>query len=252
MTGLIDRYTLLARVGPAVLVGTAACLAVTAWIPFTEWPFKLAAGTTVIAIIAMVLGQLVRDAGKAIEKALWAKWGGPPTARMLRHRDESLRPGVKASLHARMLELGFVERMPTNQEEDEDPDGADLIYQTCSDRLRNKALELKAKSPFDVVHQENISYGFRRNLLGIRPYALCIVAASLLGAAAAFLFGRHPYLEVGGIFVVGAAILASANESALKRTADNYSERLLNAVDALPLPARATTAIRSKRREPGS
>jgi len=76
MIGLVDRYTLLARVGPAVLVGMAACLAVTAWIPFAEWPIKLAAGSTVIAIVAMVLGQLVRDAGKAIEKPLWTIWGG--------------------------------------------------------------------------------------------------------------------------------------------------------------------------------
>lgn len=248
MTGLIDRYTLLARVGPAVLVGMAACLAVTAWIPFAEWPFKLAAGTTVIAIVAMVLGQLVRDAGKAIEKPLWAKWGGPPTARMLRHRDETVRPGFKASLHARVVELGFVERMPTKQEEEQDPIGSEIFYETCSDRLRNKALELKAKSPFDVVHQENISYGFRRNLLGIRPYALCAVAISLIVSAAALLFDRHPYFEIGGISLIGAAILASANENALKRTADNYSERLLNAVDAFPGAARTTNAARGNRR----
>ena len=250
MIGLVDRYTLLARVGPAVLVGMAACLAVTAWIPFAEWPFKLAAGSTVIAIVAMVLGQLVRDAGKAIEKPLWTKWGGAPTARMLRHRDETIRPGLKASLHTRMVELGFVERMPTKQEEDEDPAGAERLYETCSDRLRNKALELKAKSPFDVVHQENISYGFRSNLLGIRTYALCIVAASFLGAVAAFFFGRHPYLEAGGIIVIAAAILASANESALKSTVDNYSERLLNAVDAIPQQAR-TAAARNRENSAG-
>ncbi|MCV9934773.1 hypothetical protein OIU35_00210 [Boseaceae bacterium BT-24-1] len=246
MIGLVDRYTLLARVGPAVLVGMAACLAVTAWIPFAEWPIKLAAGSTVLAIVAMVLGQLVRDAGKAIEKPLWAKWDGPPTARMLRHRDEAMRPGLKASLHARMVELGLVEHMPTKQEEAENPDSADVIYQTCSDRLRNKALELKAKSPFDVVHQENISYGFRRNLLGIRTWALCIVALSFLGGAAAFLQGRYPYLEVGGIILIAVAILASANETALKRTADNYSERLLNAVDSLPQRP-PTAAVRAKR-----
>ena len=35
-------------------------------------------------------------------------------------------------------------------------------------------MELKAKARFDVVHSENIAYGFCRNMLGIKRHGLAI------------------------------------------------------------------------------
>ena len=248
MPGLIDKYTLGARVVPVAVVAFPLFLAVSAWIPFSHWPLKLAGGGAVVTTAAFVLGQLARDAGKAIEGPIWASWGGPPTVRMLRHRDTTIAAGSKARIHKRLIELGVVNAMPSKAEEEQDPSAADRIYKMCSDWLRNKALELKARSPFDVVHSENITYGFRRNLLGIKPYGLAILALAITATVAAFTTGRHSVLEPGGLAVFGAFLVFGATRAAMKRAADDYSMRLLNAVEAIPLPGRPGRAAQKTNR----
>ncbi len=219
MDKLIDRYILGARVAPVAVVSLLLFLTASAWIPFSQWPAKLLGGSTVLAIGAFVLAQVARDAGKAIEGPLWASWGGPPTMQMLRHRDQTIAAGSKALLHRQLTALTIVDHLPTQTEEEADPDGADEIYRTCSDWLRRKALELKAKAPFDVVHSENIAYGFRRNLLGIRRHGLLILIASLAVTIAVFFFHRHPIIELTGILLVGAYLVLGVNPNAVKRAA---------------------------------
>ncbi len=141
MPGLIDRYTLGARMAPVAVVAFPLFLAVSAWIPFSHWPLKLAGGGVAVTMAAFVLGQLARDAGKAIEGPIWASWGGPPTVRMLRHRDATIVAGSKARIRKRLTELGVVNTMPSEVAEEQDPSAADRTYKTCSDWLRNKALE---------------------------------------------------------------------------------------------------------------
>lgn len=248
MSGLIDRYTLGARVAPVAVVAFPFFLAVSAWIPFSHWPLKLAGGGVAVTMAGFVLGQLARDAGKAIEGPIWASWGGPPTVRMLRHRDATIAAGSKARVHKRLIELGVVNAMPSDVAEEQDPSAADRIYKTCSDWLRNKALELKARSPFDVVHSENITYCFRRNLLGIKQYGMAILALAIVAAITAFVSGRQPFLEACGLAVLAAFLVFGATEAAMKKAADDYSMRLLNAVEAIPMPSRATRATQKAKR----
>lgn len=124
-----------------------------------------------MVIAAFALAQLARDAGKALEAPLWKDWGGPPTARMLRHSDPTFEPPVKATIHSQLVRLSACERMPTSDEEKADTESAEAVYRLCGDWLRRKALQLKNVSPFDVVHQENVNYGYHRNILGIADAA---------------------------------------------------------------------------------
>lgn len=238
MGGLVDRYVLGARVAPVVVVALSLFLAVSAWIPLSEWPIKLLGGSAVLGIGAFVLAQIARDAGKRIEPALWASWDGPPSVRMLRHRDTTIAAGSKAAMHRRFSQLGVVDHMPTEDEERQNPEATDAIYRTCSDWLRRKALELKAKAPFDVVHSESISYGFRRNLLGIKQYGLAVVGVALALTIAAFWWGHRPYIEAGANLLLGFYLLLCANAAAVKRAADDYSKRLLDSIQSLS-PTRA-------------
>lgn len=152
MLRLIDRYTMGARVLPVIVAAAPLFLAASACIPFSEWPAKLAGGTAVLVVAAFALAQLARDAGKAIEKPLWTAWGGPPTARMLRHCDETFDAGTKAKIYRRLVVLGAVKEMPTAAEEAADLTGAERTYVNCSEWLRSKALQLRKQPPFDVVH----------------------------------------------------------------------------------------------------
>jgi hypothetical protein len=238
MGGLIDRYILGARVAPVAVVAFPLFLAISAWIPFAEWPVKLLGGSAFLALGAFVLAQLARDAGKAIEGPLWASWGGPPTVCMLRHRDSTIARGSKALLHRHLIEFGIVDWLPSEAEELGDPARADAAYLTCADWLRRKALELKSKAPFDVVHSENIWYGFRRNILGIKRYGLIIWGFALIVAGVAFFFNRQPFIEFCGIIFVGAYLVFAVGEAAMKRAADEYSKRLLDAAQSLSVPTK--------------
>ena len=245
MSNLLDKYVLFARVGPIAIVALALFLAVSAWIPFSQWPVKLVSSSAFFGIGAFVLAQLTRDAGKRLEPALWASWGGPPSVRFLRHCDPTIAAGSKTAMHRRLIELAIVDRMPNEEEERRDPDAADVIYRTCSDWLRREAMRLKAKAPFDVVHSENISYGFRRNLLGIRTYGLIVVVATVLIAVGAFWSGRRPYIESAAILLLGLYFLLCVNAGAVKRTADEYAKRLLDGLQSLS-PPRAPAAPRAR------
>jgi hypothetical protein len=239
MPNLIDRYVLGARVAPVTIVSLSLFLAVSAWIPFSEWPTKLAGGGVFLVIGAFALGQLARDAGKAIEPRLWASWDGPPSVRMLRHRDPTFPAGSKSLMHRRLIELGVVDQIPSEAEEQQDPVHADEVYRTCSDWLRRKALELKSKAPFDVVHSENIYYGFRRNLLGIKRYGLALTGAACAVAVAAFFFDRKPIIDLVLMLFLGAYLLFGVTEAAVKSAADEYAKRLLDAIQALDVPRKS-------------
>ena len=246
MNNLIDRYVLGARVAPVAVVALSLFLAISAWIPFSQWPIKLLGGSAFLVLGAFILAQLARDAGKAIEGRLWASWGGPPTVRMLRHRDTTIPPASNSLLHRHLIELGIVDQLPSESEEREHPDHADEAYLTCADWLRRKALELKSKAPFDVVHSENISYGYRRNILGIKPYALVILCFAFAVTIAAFFFHREPYIELGGIVIVDAYLIFGVTEAALKRAADEYSKRLLDAAQTLPVQKKRSPQTASR------
>lgn len=231
----LDRYTMFARVFPVAVVSFPLLLAVSAWIPFAQWPLRLAGGGLVMVIAAFALAQLARDAGKAIEAPLWVHWGGPPTARMLRHSDDTFDPSVKSSIHKQLVKLAVCECMPSAAEETADPEGAEATYRFCSDWLRRKALQLKGVSPFDVVHQENVSYGYHRNVLGIKTTGIAIALCSIVSIAAAFAFNRFPVIELLLALAIAGYLAFAITERRLKSCADSYSHRLLSAVDAIPV-----------------
>jgi hypothetical protein len=160
---------------------------------------------------------------------------------MLRHRDPTFKAGSKQLIHRHLMALGIVDHLPSADEERLEPDGADEIYHTCSEWLRRKALELKAKAPFDVVHSENISYGFQRNSFGIKPWSLVILVLALFGTGAAFVSGRQPWIELAGEAALGVYLVWGVTESAVKRAADDYSCRLLDAAQAIPIPIQAAS-----------
>lgn len=240
---LVDRYVLLARVAPVAIVSVGLFLFISSWIPFSEWPIKLIAGSGVLVLGAFALAHLARGAGQAIQGPLWASWGGPPTVRMLRHRDPTFKAGSKLLIHQHLVALGIVDHLPSAEEEQRDPKAADELYHTCAEWLRRKALELKLKPPFDIVHSENIAYGFQRNSLGIRSWGLWIVGGALVGTGAAFVSGRQPWIELSGELMLSAYIVWGVSEAAMKRAADDYSRRLLDVVQSIPISAQEAQTL---------
>lgn len=127
------------------------------------------------------LASLARMTGKKREEALIRKWGGRPTTIALRHRDTFLDVVTKQRYHqdiVRKLDI----QMPTEQQEQANPDAADQQYMGATRRL----IEL-TRGDKGLLLMENINYGFARNMLGLKPVG---VAASVLGLAYGLLFAK--------------------------------------------------------------
>src|SRR4051812_42766004 len=81
----LDKYARTARLGPALLasVPALALLAAGALSPESlARTFGIAAGAIGVAVCG-----LVRDAGRKLQPRLWQSWGGSPSVRRLRWRE---------------------------------------------------------------------------------------------------------------------------------------------------------------------
>jgi len=189
---LFDSYSRQARLFPGLLTLFPIILTAIAWFPrlvTSSW------GATLVTIgtscgLLYGLSVLSRSRGKKVEKRLLAKWGGWPTTLWLRHRDENLPPPVRARYHAFFARSVPLFVTPTEQQEIADPKATDQAYGSAvkwlQERCRGKA--------FPLVEKENAEYGFRRNLLGLKPIGLSACLAALVLSALAIIWRYEPVL----------------------------------------------------------
>jgi hypothetical protein len=229
-----DSYTLQARRLPVAAVALPPIILAGAGI-ITTTGLGIASGA-VLAVIAAIAGQLGRDRGKRLEPALWEGWGGAPTLQRLRFRGAA-HPGRVERLHAR-IETITGDSLPTVDEETADPQAADDRYDEVSARIR--AITRDGKR-FPLLLAENINYGQRRNMLGLRRegviFALLTVLAAglLLWLAGGSLSQRAARYGPGA----GAGLLALlfwvfvVTPSWVALTAKAYADQFVGAIDIL-------------------
>ena len=70
--------------------------------------------------------------------------------------------------------------MPTADDEVNDPDAADRIYASAVSLLLEKTRDKKA---FPLVYKELVSYGFRRNLWGLKAGGILFAIIGLVASA---------------------------------------------------------------------
>ena len=231
-----DTYTLRARLWPPLLAALPVALAIVAAQPGgsvwwgTIWAVVAWCGGTAL------LAQFGRDLGKRGEPSLFARWGGPPTTAGLRHRDASNKVLV-GQRHRRLAELLPDLCFPAPDEEAADPATADAIYEAAAVYLRENTRD---RDRFRLVFEENCNYGFRRNLLGMKPVG---VAMALLGVGAVvvILSGRldmeaHVPTAVAACAINLLLLLAWLfwiTPNWVKAAADEYADRLLGTTSTL-------------------
>ena len=187
---------------------------------------------------AFLLTQLARDAGKKCEKSLFDAWGGMPSIAIFRHRDSRIDAITKARYHSRLATLVKGAKAPTPKEESADPAGSDQVYSAWSSYLRVHTRDTKK---YPLLFQENVSYGYRRNVYGLRPMGFIVSALSFTVCAAWF---YYLHLEaaaitpesVGALGCVLVILLLWAfrfTRGWVRIPADAYAERLVEAIDLL-------------------
>ena len=185
---------------------------------------------------ALVICGLVRDRGKRLEPGLWAGWGGSPTVGRLRWRNAD-DPDAVRRLHARINSL-LDQPLPDPAAEAHDALAADRRYEEAVALLRERTRDT---SSFRLVFAENMEYGFRRNSLGLRPFALSIAGTAFVVSVAFLIWGRG---DVAGRWArwgiacgISAVLLVYwwriVTPEWVRRAAELYADRLLEAVETL-------------------
>jgi hypothetical protein len=185
--------------------------------------------------LTQLLAQLARDRGKELQASLFAEWGGTPTTVRLRHRDLTINPITKARYHNKASSLLGVP-FPSDSEELEDAKRADDLYEAFGDCLRDHTRD---SSQFPLVLEENINFGFRRNMLGLRFIGL-LLAVIGSGVNFALLFRGGTEVDKAIEFI---ALLISmglwyfwlfvCDSDWVRTAADAYALRLLESSDRL-------------------
>ncbi len=223
-----DAYTRRARLYPAALAAAAPIVL------FAGSLFALERSGVIVgfllAAVSVVIAGLVRGRGRAIERQLWASWGGPPTTRLLRwagptdHNAQSRR-------HT-LLEAILGEELPSAVEEKTDPNAADRRYATATVALRDLTRD---QDRFPLVAEENREYGFRRNSLGLRPLALIVSALTALISAILAIAAERPacWLSMGISLLALGFWVAVVRPHWVRAAAELYAQRLLEAAESL-------------------
>jgi hypothetical protein len=197
--------------------------------------------------MAMVLlyafSDLARRLGKGLEKDLFCKMGGKPSTAMLRHRDAQFDADGK---HRWQEFLGgkIKEKAPTADAELADPREADAFYDRCGDWLREHTRDHKK---FKLIFEELVTYGFRRNLLGLKWPGLALNSIVVAVCVVALQF-RLPLATDDDVSIrlVCVLILATCHaiyfllavtEKGAMEAANQYGRQLLLACELLMAPA---------------
>jgi hypothetical protein len=235
---LLDAYDLRARVAVAYLVFAPIVFFVVAFaIGSSAW-WKTLGGLAVACGGPLLAAQWGRSAGRRKEPSLWASWGGSPTLQLLRF---SSADGTAATeqRHASVQRATGI-TLPDRAAEEADPDAADAAYNQAIIVLRELTRDRKQ---FNLVWEENVNYGFRRNLWGHKPSGISLAGIVAVTSLTLLICDTNDVgwgSETAAIATLAFAILSVAAWAAMvtrswvKQTADAYARRLIESAIRLP------------------
>lgn len=223
-----DRYTTSARIAPA-LVALSPLLVLAVALGFGTTPIAFG-GAAVLAGLAFLASEAVRGAGQRLEPKLWKRWGGRPSEAKLSWGADT--PRVALIRRRDEVEAATGIPLPSEGEELDDPAQAGSTYTEAVSRLRSLTRDHER---FPLVFAENVSYGFRRNLLGVKPFGVAACLITLAGSPAVLIL-REDDIESGLAVValpsvVAIALLATwtllVRPDWVRPVAERYAEQLL-------------------------
>ena len=243
ISSIFDPYDRKARLYPALLVMLVPVVALTLVAPVFSSQLAGLASLAVGLGGLMLLSSLGREWGKRKEPKLFEIWGGTPTTLMLLRATSQL-DHLTLDRYRKVLE-GKVPglQFPDSTSEASNPTIVAVICESAVKWLREATRDTRK---FALVFAENTNYGFRRNLLGVRPMAIALCVLTL------FLTALHAWLSSSGnltaitvqswtsglVACIGLVVWGViVNADFVKTTAFAYATALLAACDSPSLAA---------------
>ncbi len=181
----MDKYNLTARIYPMIIfyLPLSVLLTVVIW-DFHKY-FQYGVPAILLSAFAYLISQLGRDGGKKKELKLWLEWGGAPTTQLFRWRDNKIDEFTKQKSHIKMENISPVGFAVDKNYEISYPDLADSVYQSWTKYIIGKTRD---KIKYPLIFKENVAYGFRRNLWGLKLYSIILIIILMIFVYLYFVF----------------------------------------------------------------
>jgi len=234
----MDNYSLKARTYPVlILFLPLVIIGITYSIAYENY-LQLLSTIGISTALSYFLSNIGRDFGKKKESALWNHWGGAPTSQLLNYQNDSIDNITKDRYHTKLLELVTIKKeidfkKSAKKEIDE-------IYRAWTKYLKTKTRDTKK---YSLVYKENVSYGFRRNLWGLKLFSIILIIINIV-ANYSFQSVKHGFKNLTAFpleFFISEFLLFALliiwvvliTRNWVKVPAFAYAERLLEAVDSI-------------------
>lgn len=251
MKSLRDKYYLIAQLYPGTLSILPILLSCYVLIPTKLNELRWIISIFLAAGGVYATGQFARSRGRSLERALFLSWGGMPSVAWLRHCDNNIDIDTKFRYHEFLANNISGWLAPTRELEETDRNAADSLYESACRWLREYTRD---KSKFSLIYIENISYGFRRNCLGIKYYAMFIIFISMKFI---LLYYYYHFTNIIDHYTILIAIFINlmflvfwcfvVNINWVKESADSYARALLAACEKVMKNPGRTTKPKTKK-----
>ena len=234
----LDEYTLKARLFPSVLAVVPALSLATVFVATTPLGLPQALVTFAVLVLVYTFSDVGRRFGKAAERRLFAETGGRPAFSAIRRSGSDLSASTKDRCRSFLSEK-IGQSVPSAYIETHSPRKADDFYRDCAAWLREQTRDTKR---FKILFNENITYGFRRNLYGMKwfalPLNLVVVVATVAMLIEPRIFPGEPPPGLEVVVLVIAAIHGSlftfgVSANAVREASDQYERQLALSCETL-------------------
>ena len=232
----MNTYSLNARIYPVILsILPVVVIGVLFSLQFKDY-YQTLGGLGISAVLFYLFSQIGRDRGKKLEQDLWNNWGGAPTTQLFRFSNDKIDQITKNRYHAIMNSKVNAQLIPTEQLEAQAPDKCDEVYRAWT---KFQIGETRDTKKYNLLFAENISYGFRRNMLGLKPFALLVLGFMIVSVILVnyFYFEGLRFDDLNTIIALSILFfsllfwLFVVRTSWLRIPAVAYAERLLETIN---------------------
>lgn len=243
----MDRYTLRARVVPASLVIFPFVLGLVLANPDAGDALRVVAVLVLAGGPAYLVASAISDAGRALEKKLYAEWGGKPTTQALRLTpcDSKVAPIWSDTdwIHKNRsnVEQLLGANLPSSEEEAE-KDRQEQVNNAYDRAVAEVRGRTRNRQRFYLLHTANLDFGFRRNTLALKKWGVVAAITTLVMLAMYWIVEPLPRSLTGWFVQIVATlgVLAYAyfwfgivRKEWVKHAAKTYAEQLFEAVAGL-------------------
>lgn len=237
---MIDTYSLRARIYPMVIFLLPLIIISTIYSLEFDSLKSLLSSIILMGALSYLFSQFGRDKGKRKEPALWKHWGGAPTSQLLSFENTRIDQNTKKRYHSKLQQLCPVNPVPTIGLEKSNRPAVEQSYAAWVKYIISKTRSTK---DYSLLFKDNTSYGFRRNLWGLKTASIILIALTIVvnyfawsikvGSYDPKTFSTNFIIANGAMFVLLAFWIFLINRTWVKIPAFSYAERLLEAIDTL-------------------